>query len=303
MSGLVRFALDVAAALALGAALAAPVRAEDVVVLTFGGDALASHQRQAREAAAEALRSDGASVVPEARIAERIAAARLRSLTDLREARLIAFELEARWALLVQIEAREEVDPPEPTAVEVALLAGARTFRASEPVGERGLASAVAAAVRAVRAAQTRAVVIEGGSPAPSEGGAGAVTGAGGGAGAGVRAVAGAASDAGGGAGAGAASDAVVGPTMLAAIGAAGVGLGVYAVLDGTCELRGASGICLRGEDPNIPMGVVLTVAGILALGGAAIWFLTGAGAPPAQPRIDVVLGPGGGVVTAEGRF
>jgi hypothetical protein len=89
---------------------------------------------------------------------------------------------------------------------------------------------------------------------------------------------------------------------MLAAFGAAGVGLGVYGLLDGTCELRGALGTCLRGEDPNVPVGVTLTVAGILALGGAVVWFVTGAVVAD-QPRIDVVLGPDGGAVMARGRF
>jgi hypothetical protein len=85
----------------------------------------------------------------------------------------------------------------------------------------------------------------------------------------------------------------ILGPGLLAAIGAAGIGLGVWATLDPTCNLRAASGTCLRGEDNNVGLGILFIATGTLSLAGAVIWWITGATAPPTEPRIDIVLGPG----------
>jgi hypothetical protein len=321
----------VLAALNAPLVLVSPAVAEDAVVLTFGAPPLASGvHREARSLAAEALRSDGVSVVAEERVAARMASIDREPLTDLSAARAIGFELEARWVVLVVVEARTAGESVEPGHVEVILLAGARTFRASEPVALGGLAAAIRSAVAAVLAAHTRAVVIEGSFEergAHGEGGEQRAnrdgrsgSGAGGG---GVRSGGGHSGvgvdeeDRGAGAGEPEAerargertraptrgsSDAILGPTLLAALGAGGIGLGVYALLDGSCEVRGSSGVCLRGEDPNVPLGIVMTVSGILALGGAVIWLLAGDSVAP-QPRIDVVLGPEGGSLAVRGRF
>jgi hypothetical protein len=85
----------------------------------------------------------------------------------------------------------------------------------------------------------------------------------------------------------------ILGPGLLAAIGAAGIGLGVWATLDPTCSLRGASGTCLRGEENNVGLGILFIATGALSLAGAIIWWVTGAAAPPTEPRVDIVIGPG----------
>ena len=252
-----------------------------------------------KAAAITALTTDGVAVVPEAELALRVPPARLRAMTSLEDARVLAFELEARVIVGVAVWMRADADPPAAESVAVSVLAGARSFSATRAVADGGVAAAAGEAMRDVRQQQTRAMLIEGagmgsGEPAapaepeeddqeeddqetpapPPPAPPGDRT----------------------------PGFDIVGPTMLGAFGAAGIGLGVYAVLDGTCELRGASGICLRGDDPNVPLGVTFTIAGALALAGAVVWFVTGSTVVDTTP-IDIVLGPDGGTVSARGRF
>lgn len=296
--------LALASALVLSSMTAlGPARAHaaDALVLSIGGDAPDELAREAREAAIAALTADGVAVVPEAEVALRVPPARLRALASLQDARVLAFELEARVIVGVAVWMREGSEPPAPDSVVVSLLAGARSFSATRAISEAGLAAAAGEAMRDVRQQQTRAMVIEGAGlgseePAPEpddddEEDEDAAAGAGGGTSAPSTPR-----------GDQTPGFDIVGPTMLGAFGAAGIGLGVYAVLDGTCELRGASGICLRGEDPNVPLGVTFTIAGALALAGAVVWFVTGATVVDTTP-IDIVLGPDGGMISTRGSF
>lgn len=95
----------------------------------------------------------------------------------------------------------------------------------------------------------------------------------------------------------------VVAPVVLAAVGAAAVGFGVWASLDATCERRGAvTGVCLAGEDNNPGIGAVLLVTGALALTGAVVWWVTGATIDArGDQRIELGLSPTG--ATLRGSF
>jgi hypothetical protein len=81
---------------------------------------------------------------------------------------------------------------------------------------------------------------------------------------------------------------------LLAAIGAAAVGLGIWASLDTVCERYNVDrSICLRGEEQNLAAGIPMIIGGAAALAGAVIWWITDAQAPETDTRIDVVIGPG----------
>lgn len=84
----------------------------------------------------------------------------------------------------------------------------------------------------------------------------------------------------------------VVGPGLVAAVGAAAIGLGVYAALDGECTLRGpTTGVCLRGEAGNPGVGAVFIVGGVAAVTASIAWWIGGGSQDDAAgPRIDVVM-------------
>jgi len=84
----------------------------------------------------------------------------------------------------------------------------------------------------------------------------------------------------------------IIGPGLLTAIGAAGLGLGIWGVLDETCDLRGASGLCLRGESNNVGVGAVLIITGAASLAGAIAWWIITPTVPASPSRIDIALGP-----------
>lgn len=273
-----------------------PARAADAVVLSIGGDAPESVAERARAAAEAALVSDGASVVPAGEVALRIAPSRLREIGSLAEARSVAFDLEARMVVGVAVWMSGEGESAAPDSVVVSLLVGSRTFSATQALGGGEIEAGARLAMEDVRGQQARALMIEGpgfeaAPEATPESGSDGETPA-----------------ASGSPPAPAADQTlgfdVIGPTMLGAFGAAGVGLGVYALMDSICTQRGPlTGVCLRGEDPNPSVGVTLTVAGALALAGAVIWFVTGATISADQPRIDVVMGPEGGSLAVRGAF
>lgn len=262
-----------------------PAQAADAVVLSIGGNAPESVAEQARAAAEAALLSDGAVVVPSAEVALRIAPSRLRAIASLADARSVAFDLEARMVVGVAVWMGGE----GAESVVVSMLVGSRTFSATREIAQADLEASVASAMTDVRGQQTRALMVEGpgadAEPAPEPAILARTTPE------------------------PPAADQtmgfdIIGPTMLGAFGAAGIGLGVYALMDGVCQARGpVTGICLRGEDPNPSVGVTLTVAGTLALAGAVIWFVTGATISSDQPRIDVVMGPEGGSFAVRGTF
>lgn len=296
---------SLALALIVAASLpAVHARAADALVLSIGGDAPAEVAEEARAAASAALEEDGASVVPHGEVVLRIAPSRLRGVASLGDARALAFELEARMIVGVAVWMRADADPTAADSVAVSLMVGARTFAATREIGEAGLAAASADAMHDVRGQQTRAVMIEG--PGGDAGAANDADAAGGGEGEGEGEAGDPATPPRSQTGTADTTPAfdVIGPTMLGAFGAAGIGLGIYSVLDGTCERRAPiSGDCLLGEEPNLAVGITLTVAGTLAVAGAIIWLATGAAVVADQPRIDVVLGPEGGAVSARGTF
>ncbi len=261
--------------------------AHDAVVVVIG-EAFAD---EARVAVTEALVADGVDVMPHDELTRQVAASRLASIREASAVRALAFELEARMAVQVSVALREEVDPPEASTIEVSILVGRRTFAITEVVGGEGLAAAARAAVASARAAQTHAMIVEGSDPAretrreASEEGASAPSTGGGGTRSGGDDI----------------FD-IAGPTALGAVGAGGIGLGAWGLLDATCDQRGPSGACLRGENPNVPVGVILIVTGTLAITAALIWFITGATAMEAAP-VDVVIGPEGGEVRVRGQL
>ncbi len=84
-----------------------------------------------------------------------------------------------------------------------------------------------------------------------------------------------------------------IGPTLLAALGAAGIGLGIWASLDSTCDRYNADrSVCLRGEQQNLAAGIPLMLGGAVALAGAIAWWVIGADAPVDGSRIEVSLAP-----------
>jgi hypothetical protein len=270
-----------------------PAQAADAVVLSIGGNAPESVAEQARAAAEAALVGDGATIVPRGEVVLRIAPSRLRAIASLADARSVAFDLEARMVVGVAVWMSGEGDALAPESVVVSMLVGSRTFSATREMGQADLETSAASAMTDVRGQQTRALMIEGpgsdSAPPPESTPSPEIP-------ARTTPQQPAADHTMG-------FD-IIGPTMLGAFGAAGVGLGVYALMDGVCEQRGpVTGVCLRGEDPNPAVGVTLTVAGTLALAGAVIWFVTGATISADQPRIDVVMGPDGGFLAARGTF
>lgn len=84
-----------------------------------------------------------------------------------------------------------------------------------------------------------------------------------------------------------------IGPTLLAAVGAAGIGLGVWASLDTTCDAYNADrSVCLRGEAQNLAAGIPLMLVGAVSLAGAIAWWVLGSDAPIDSSRIEVGLAP-----------
>lgn len=91
-------------------------------------------------------------------------------------------------------------------------------------------------------------------------------------------------------------------PTILGVVGLALAAAGVYALMPQQCDLRGPSDVCLRGNDANVGLGVVLSVLGGASIAGAILWLVFG-GTPPEMGRMDVVLGTDGGGIGWTGTF
>ncbi|HJL19939.1 MAG TPA: hypothetical protein RMH99_30020 [Sandaracinaceae bacterium LLY-WYZ-13_1] len=276
-------------------AAAAPAAAQDeaadpsadVVVLSVGGDASEADARVVREAVAAALAADGLEVLEEGDVALRIPPARLRACGDTRCAFGLARELGAPMAAAVATWDGDD----GPGSVTLSLVVGPeRSHTATEEVGEGGVASAARAAVAAAQASRRRALLVEGTrrpepSPDPETD---------------PRAEA-------------AAEEPSplsrersleewILPSLLGVVGLALVGVSVYAMLDEQCDLRGASGVCLRGSAPNYGVGVLLSVVGGLSIAGAVLWLVVG-GQPPEMGDVEVVIGPDGGALSWRGRF
>jgi len=268
--------------IALGPATAG---AQDVVVLSLGGDAPSAVAREAREAVAAAIAAGGDSVMPDADLALQVPPARLAECRASACAYGISREVGASMVAAVATWMTDGA----PSSLTVSLIVGPdRSHTATEEVGEAGLAAAARGAVEAAQASRRRALLIEGtstpepeavetpdrpeidpalggerdDSPLHSE-----------------RSL-----------------EEWILPSLLGVMGLGLIGVSVYAMLDASCDVRGASGVCLAGSEPNYGLGVTFAVVGGLSIAGALLWLIMG-GQPPQMEDIDVVTGPGGGAV------
>ncbi len=256
-----------------------------VVVLSVGGDAPEAAAREVREAVAAALVEDGLRVMPEGDLALRFPPSRLRGCDSAACAWALGRELGVSMVAAVATWQREG----RAASITVSLVVGERrAHAASEDVGERTIAQAAALAVRGAQDARARALIVEGSAGAEPE----------------------------------SAEDErdsnapvveelrarersleeYVLPGVLGAVGLALAASAVYALMPEDCTLVGASGVCLRGDAPNIGLGVVFAITGGLSIAGAIIWLIVG-GIPASMGRIDVVLGPEGGGLGWRGTF
>lgn len=269
-------------ALLLTALAPASAGAQDVVVLSLGGDAPAAVAREAREAVAAAIGAGGDSVMPDADLALQVPPARLAECRASACAYAIGRDVGASMVAAVATWMTDDA----PSSLTVSLIVGPnRSHTATEEVGEAGLAAAARDAVEAAQASRRRALLIEGTSApepetvetpdrpqiAPEHGGED--------------------------------DDSPLHndrsleewilPSLLGVMGLGLVGVSVYAMLDATCDVRGRSGDCLVGSNPNYGLGVTFAVVGGLSIAGALLWLIMG-GQPPPMEDIDVVMGPGG---------
>ncbi len=282
--------LHLAAALACACSLApAGARAADVVVLTLGGDAPEAQARLAREAVAAALTREGSAVLPEADVAMRVAPSRLAACRAAECAYAIARELEVPTVAAVTL----WMEGDAPGSLTVSLIVGPeRSHSAREAVGDRPIEEAARAAVEAARAAQRRALLVEGATSGPvappDEEDPDAPT----------RVETPETSPL----RADRSLEEWILPSLLGVVGLTLVGLSVYALLEEQCDVRGPSGVCLRGTAPNVGLGVTFSVTGVLAIAGAIVWLVVG-GSPPSVGNVDVVIGPDGGGLAWRGQF
>jgi hypothetical protein len=256
-------------------------QAPHVVVLSMGGDAPEAIAREAREAVAAGLAQDGMRVLSEGDVALRMPPSRLRDCSDIACAHALGLELGVATVAAVTVWMTGEAA----SAVTVSLIVSeTRAHTASEDV-RTNLAAASSAAVRGAQQARSRALLVEGSVdperavreaeeraviPPPE---------------AQERPI-----------------EQYVLPTIMGALGLVFVGTSVYALMDEQCSLRGASGVCLRGDRPNIGLGAILAVVGGLAVAGAIVWLVLG-GQPQAGGAVDVVVGPDGGGLSWRGSF
>jgi len=260
----------------------AAARAQDVVVLSLGGDAPAGVAREAREGVAAAIAAGGDSVVPDADLALQVPPARLAECRASACAFAIGREIGASMVAAVAT----WMTDGEASSLTVSLIVGPdRSHTATEEVGEAGLAAAAAAAVEAAQASRRRALLIEGSSRpepeavetpdrpeiAPEHGGDSSGSPL-----HNERSL-----------------EEWILPSLLGVMGLGLVGVSVYAMLDSTCDVRGREGTCLAGSNPNYGLGVTMAVIGGLSIAGAILWLIVGGDAPQME-SIDVVMGPGG---------
>jgi hypothetical protein len=258
-----------------------------VVVLSVGGDAPAGMAREAREAVATALARDGLRVLPEGDLALRFPPSRLRGCDSAACAWALGSELGVSMVAAVATWQQEG----RAASITVSLVVGERrAHAASEDIGERTRAETAPAAVRGAQDARARALIVEGSAgasePEPDEADERDTN-------APVVEVPRARERS---------LEEYVLPGVLGAVGLALAASAVYALMPEKCSLTGASGVCLRGDAPNIGLGVVFAVTGGLSIAGAILWLVVG-GMPAGMDRIDVVLGPDGGGLGWRGRF
>lgn len=266
------------------------------LVVSLGGDAPEAMAGEACDAVRATLAAEGFGVVDEADVAAQVPPARLAEARRLDDVRPIATELGASAVATVAVWTSDGAA----SSVTVSIAPGARSFSATEQVtAEHALAESARDAVRAALVRQRNALLVSGSTtgtiPDPT------------------TAASSASSSSSSSTSSGSSSSTphveptlfgIVGPGLLAAVGAAGIGAGIYAMLDTTCSVRGPlTGRCLVGENPNYGLGVTFVIGGVVALGGAIAWWILGAADPPPDPRIDVVILDGGAVVGTRGTF
>jgi hypothetical protein len=293
-------------------ATAAPVRAQQpsagetpsvVAVLSVGGDAPESFARLARAAVAAALVDEGVRVLPEGDLALRVPPSRLRGCDSARCAWDLAREVGASSVAAVATWRGEGGEVSSVTmssvtvsSVTVSLVSGPeRAHAATEDVRDGDVGAGAVRALRAAQAAQVRALLVEGAGPSVSaaEGGGGEAA---------LRGSEGEADEQVEGAPRARSLEEYVLPTILGVVGLALTAASVYALMPEQCALSGPSGVCLRGEGPNVGLGVVFAVTGGLSIAGAIAWLIVG-GSAPSMGSIDVVLGPEGGQLGWRGRL
>ena len=273
------------------------------LVLSFGGDATDDMNAEARDGATAGLLAQGFTVLAEAEIAARVPPSRIREASSIDQLRAIAVELGVESVVTVAVWTSGGAADSVIVSVAPARVADgetARSYSGNQSVGEEGLGAAAAAAAQAALQRRTRAAMLSGGTGrvdvetseadpedeavAPVEDDPWAETPR--------EENADFASLFG-----------IIGPGLLLAIGGAGIGLGIYALLDENCSQRGPeTNVCLMGDAPNIGVGVLLLIGGVLAAGGAAAWWITGATAQP-QARIEGISLRGGGMLRLTGSF
>lgn len=278
-----------------GVGTPASAQAEDLVVVALGGNASEAQRAPVLAETVRRFAAEGFTVLGPAELVHRVPPSRL-ALRTTEEAVRLAADLGATRVACVSVWVEGEA--VRELSMSLHAVSGGRSVRESTATGATSDVASVEATlatmVAHVLARERDAVLLDPGATLGSATGSGmdtdTYTGSGSDSGSGVRA----------GTGSGIprppASDplfGILGPGLLAAIGAAGIGLGVWATLDPTCNLRAPSGTCLRGEDNNVGLGILFIATGTLSLAGAIIWWITGATAPPTEPRIDVVVGPG----------
>lgn len=261
--------------------LAAPAAAQEndaaphVVVMSIGGDAPEAVAREAREAVAAALEGDGMRVLSEGDVVLRVNPARLAECRAIACAHAIGRELGVATVAAVAIWMEGE----RPASIAVSLIvAETRAHTAREELGARTIADAAAAAVRGSQDARARALLVEGSAdpetaveeaeqraippPEPPR----------------ERSI-----------------EEYVLPAIMGAFGLALGGIAIYALLDENCERRAPSGLCLRGDRPNIGLGALTAILGGLSIAGGIVWLILGGRPPPSSGTIDVVIAPEGG--------
>lgn len=269
-----------------------PASDERYLVVPLGGDAPEDMLAEALDAVRATLAAEGFSVVDPADVAT-IDPARIGAARRVGELRPIATELGASGIATVAVWTSDGAA----SSVIVSIAPGARSFSATHAVEGAALGEAAALATRGALVRRRDALLVSAGTSADRSEEHELETGH-----AQVTTPPETHDD-------GVLQNGqlfgIVGPGLLAALGAAGIGAGVYASLDATCDQYAAGGVCLRGERPNYALGIVFIGAGTLALAGAIVWWILGAQSDESSsgPRIDVVLGPEGGGLSARGRF
>lgn len=284
--------ISVALLALLASSAAAEAPGYHAVVLSVGGDAPERDAREVRQAVAAALGRDGVRVLPEGELALRVPPSRLTGCDDARCARSLGRELSVAMVAAVATWQQEG----QTASITVSLLLGeAEAYAASEEVEGRTIAEAAAAAVRGAQNARGRASTLAA-EAAESEPAA-------------ETEVEVEVEEASNESPASETSEPPersleewVLPGVLGVVGLALVAGAVYALMPEECTLEGASGVCLRGNGPNMGLGVLFGITGGLSIAGALVWLIVG-GLPADMGNIDVVLGPDGGGLGWRGTF